>query len=96
MVNGKMIKLMDMDNTHILMALNTKDIGLMTNNTAEVKNIGQMVLSMKVTTSLVKKMDMVNSIGLTKAHMPEISLTITFTDMVDTDGLMIENTKANG
>ena len=73
MVIGRMIKLMVLDNIHIQMEPNMKDIGLMINNMDKEKSIGLMVHNMKETINLVKKMVEENSFGLIDLHMMVIS-----------------------
>ena len=91
MVSGRMIKLMAMDNIHTLMEHSMREIGLMINNTAWVKNAGPMVLNMKETINTVKKMVMDNFYGQINLRTVAISLIITFMDKEDIDGLMAVN-----
>ena len=47
LVNGKTIKLMDMESIHIKMVLGIKAIGMMINKMEKEKKNGQMELNMK-------------------------------------------------
>jgi len=96
MATGRTIRLMDTDNTPILMVLSTKDIGLMISNTVKEKNIGQMVPNTKVITNSERKMDLENSTGPTKALMLVNLLITIFMETENTNGLIIENMKDNG
>ena len=91
MVIGRMIRLMVLVNTLILMELNMKDIGLMTNSMDKEKSIGQMVLNMKVHINMERKMVLVNSYGLINHHIVVLLLITIFTGMVNIDGLIIES-----
>lgn len=73
MGTGKTTKPMDSANTLTLMEPNTRDIGLTTSNMAREKNTGQMVLNMKETISMERRMEWASSIGLTNLLMREIS-----------------------
>ena len=64
----------------------------MTNSTDKVKNTGQMVHNTKEPINTERKMDMVNSCGLINLLTVELSSIITFTVMVNIDGLITENT----
>lgn len=64
MDNGKMIRHMDLVNTHIQMEPNMKVIGLTINNMVRVEKNGLMELSTKAITNMVKKKDSVNFYGL--------------------------------
>ena len=96
MDTGKTIKLMDMGSILTPTVLNMKDTGSMTSSMVKVKNTGQMGLNTKVIIHLVKRMDLVNSIGLINHHMLETLLIIIFTVMVNTNGLIKENIKVIG
>ena len=96
MDTGKTIKLMDMGSILTPTVLNMKDTGSMTSSMVKVKNTGQMVLNTKVIIHLVKRMDLVNSIGLINHHMLETLLIIIFTVMENTSGQIKENIKVIG
>lgn len=85
-VIGKMIRLMGLVSILILMVHNMKVIGLMTSNTVKAKRLGQMVLSMKVTISLGKKMALVSFYGLINLVIVETFLIIIFTVTVPING----------
>jgi len=89
---GKMIKLMDMDNTLILMEHNMKAIGSTISNMDKGKNTGQMVPNTKEHINTVKKTDMVNSYGLINPLTVVLSSITTFMVTVNIDGPIIENT----
>ena len=89
---GKMIKLMDMDNTLTLMEHNMKAIGSTISNMDKGKNTGQMVPNTKEHINTVKKMDMVNSYGPINPLTAVLSSITTFTVTVNIDGLITENT----
>ena len=73
MDTGKTTKLMDSANILTLTEPNTRDTGLTTSNMAREKNTGQMVLNMKETISMARRMEWASSIGLINHLMREIS-----------------------
>lgn len=96
MVIGAMTKHMDLVNTLILMALNTKAIGSTINNTVKEKKNGRMVHNMRDTTKVAKKTVTDSFYGLTNQVTQGSSLRIIFMDLVSTAGPMAVSTTANG
>jgi hypothetical protein len=95
-VNGKMIKLMVKVYIPTLIVVDTKVIGLRTNNTGMVWKDGQTVHLMRDNMSKVKSMAVESLLGLTEALLLENFLTTTFKAMVSTNGLMVESLLENG
>ena len=96
MVNGKMTRLMGMGNISTLMELSMLDIGLTISSTVKVKRSGLMVLNMKETTNMERSMAEESSYGLIGHHTMVNSLIIIYMVLVNTGGLMEENSKEIG
>ena len=94
--NGKMTRLMGMENTCTPMVPNTKVIGKKINNTEKEKKHGLMVLAMKVTTLMERKMVMVNSSGLMVQPTKDNSRITTFMEEESIFGLIIDAMKDSG
>lgn len=71
MAIGKMTKLMVLESTLTLTEQSTKESGLTTSNTGQVKKSGQTVLSTKVITNLEKKTGLESFYGLIDHPMRE-------------------------
>ena len=67
--NGKMIKLMALEDISTLMALSTKETGRKINSTDMEKKLGLMELVMKVITKTERRTERVNLCGLMVQHM---------------------------
>jgi hypothetical protein len=95
-VNGRMIRLMDLENIYIQTVLNTKDSGKKINSTVSVRRHGLMVHATRVTTLRVKRTVKVNSNGQMDLHIKDSSWITTFTDVECTYGLTTEDMKDSG
>ncbi len=95
-VNGKMIKLMAKVYIPTLIGVDTKVIGLRTNNMGMVWKDGLMVHLMRDNMSKVKSMAVESLLGLMEALLLGNFLTTTFKAMVSTTGLMVESLLENG
>ena len=94
--NGELIKLLERVFTRTLMGQITQVNGLMTNNTAKVKNAGQTEQS--ILDNMLKERNMEPDFlnGQMVQTTMEILKTTTFMVQVSTTGLMEEGTKAHG
>ena len=73
MENGKMTKLMDMDDTITRMAHDMKEIGSKINSMVMVEKSGQIMPVMRVNTKTEKSMERDNFYGLMALPTPETS-----------------------
>jgi hypothetical protein len=96
METGGKTKLMALVSTPTPMEPSILDTGRMISSTERVTRSGQMVPNIKALISKAKKMETVDSFGLTNLHMKVILWTIIFTDMADTNGLMTVSMKVTG
>jgi len=92
----KKIRLMAMGNILTPMALNIKDIGLMTYSMGKAVSSGQMALNTKVIISSGKKMAKVNFCMQTNQVMMVILLKTIFMALENISGLTVVNTKETG
>lgn len=90
MENGNKIELMVKEDTFMLMELNLKDNGQMISLMVMALKYGQIILDMKEIISLVKKMVLVNIIGVMDLIFWVIGIEIYQKDMEYIHGLMVE------
>lgn len=96
MVSGRTIRLMVTASIFTPTALNMMVTGSKINNMVRVKSNGRMVHNTQATTNLEEKKALENSIGPTRAHMLESSLTTISTDRAYISGPTTDNMKAAG
>ena len=93
---GQKIRLMDMENTFVLMAPVMKDTGRRINDTERVWRNGQMAPSMTVNIKPEKRAAMATCYGEMAAHTEEISSKTICMALGYTHGQIIDATQVNG
>ena len=96
MVNGRMIRPMDMEFIHMWMVLCMKVNGKMMFNVVKGKKFGKMGLFLRESIWMERKMEWDIIIGMMEAAIPESGRIIKFRVLVNTIGLMEESTREIG
>ena len=96
MVNGSMIRPMDLECIAISTELNTRDSGKRISNTETVLKLGQMVPSMRANMFKERKMERVDSHGLMVQPIMEYSTRTISKEQANTTGQMAESITVSG
>ena len=85
-----------MDDSYLLMATFMSEIGKMDRRTEKVTIIMRLVQTIREIGLKISNMDKAGKSGPTLAHMKEVSRTASKRALVNSNGLMVRNTRENG